>query len=271
MEELSEIELNDIEIDNSGVNVRTKLNDEGINDLTDIIKRSGFLKEYSILVRPKGDRYELVCGKHRCKAAEKAGLEKVWAWVKELTDEDALILSKEENNERSPLTSREEVKYYLKLSKLLKSFDAVCERTGYPEAKLKKIAQWGVLPDDILMMSEETKPGEARPLLTEDDLRILSTYTPMNEHNLARERARILSEIPHGVRIRVRKKIEEYLKKHYLATEEEIRQFLKKEPPIEVNFTLSGEASKRLRERCEKYNTTPTEETRKIVTNTLFK
>ena len=46
----------------------------------------GFLREHAIRVRPLGDRYQIVSGHHRTRAAEKVGLDVIWAWVTEMTD-----------------------------------------------------------------------------------------------------------------------------------------------------------------------------------------
>lgn len=42
-------------------------------------------------MRPVGERYEIISGHHRKAAAEKAGLESVPCWVREMSDEDAYM------------------------------------------------------------------------------------------------------------------------------------------------------------------------------------
>ena len=69
-------------------------------DLTD-----GYPKEHAIKVRPTGNRFEILSGHHRRRAAAEAGLESIWAWIVEMDDEAAsmaLLLSNRQG-ELSPL------------------------------------------------------------------------------------------------------------------------------------------------------------------------
>jgi ParB/RepB/Spo0J family partition protein len=64
-----------------------------------------FPQQYAMHVRPVGERFEIIAGHHRRRAAEQRGLKKVWAWVEELTDEAAEMALVTSNNqgELSPL------------------------------------------------------------------------------------------------------------------------------------------------------------------------
>src|SRR6516165_11574663 len=56
------------------------------------IKASGeFDFSHAILVRPMNGRFQIVSGHHRVAAAKQAGLEQVPAWVRDLSDEEALM------------------------------------------------------------------------------------------------------------------------------------------------------------------------------------
>ena len=62
-------------------------------------------QKHAAHVRPLGDRFQLISGHHRTRAAVKRGLERVWAWVEELDDETAFMELALSNNqgELSPL------------------------------------------------------------------------------------------------------------------------------------------------------------------------
>ncbi len=64
-----------------------------------------FPQKHAVHVRPVGDRFQLISGHHRTRAAVKRGLERVWAWVEELDDETAFMELALSNNqgELSPL------------------------------------------------------------------------------------------------------------------------------------------------------------------------
>jgi ParB/RepB/Spo0J family partition protein len=61
--------------------------------------------QHALHVRPVGDRYQIVSGHTRKRAAQAAGISQVWCWVEELDDDDAFMLLVTENSqgELSPL------------------------------------------------------------------------------------------------------------------------------------------------------------------------
>lgn len=97
----------------SKTNPRRVVNGHALDELTQSVKEHGVLQP--ILVRPNGKGYEIVAGHRRYAAAEKAGLETLPVFVRELTDEQALELQLIENLERSDLHPLEEAQGYQQL------------------------------------------------------------------------------------------------------------------------------------------------------------
>ena len=85
-------------------NVRKSPGDVG--DLVDSVKEKGILEP--VLARPIGGRYELVVGSRRFEAAKVAGLKKIPAIVRPMTDEEAIIVSLVENIQRRDIEPEEE-------------------------------------------------------------------------------------------------------------------------------------------------------------------
>ncbi len=85
-------------------NVRKSPGDVG--DLVDSVKEKGILEP--VLARPIGGRYELVVGSRRFEAARIAGLKKIPAIVRPMTDEEAIIVSLVENIQRRDIEPEEE-------------------------------------------------------------------------------------------------------------------------------------------------------------------
>lgn len=85
-------------------NVRKTPGDVG--DLVDSVKEKGILEP--VLARPIGGRYELVVGSRRFEAAKIAGLKKMPAIVRPMTDEEAIIVSLVENIQRRDIEPEEE-------------------------------------------------------------------------------------------------------------------------------------------------------------------
>ena len=85
-------------------NVRKSPGDVG--DLVDSIRQKGVLEP--VLARPVGGRFELVVGSRRFEAAKIAGLKRVPAIVRPMTDEEAIIVSLVENIQRRDIEPEEE-------------------------------------------------------------------------------------------------------------------------------------------------------------------
>jgi ParB/RepB/Spo0J family partition protein len=95
-------------------NVRKSPGDVG--DLVDSLKEKGVLEP--VLVRPVGGRYELVVGTRRFEAAKIAGLKRIPAVVRPMTDEEAIIVSLVENIQRRDLEPEEEYDAIVSLMKV---------------------------------------------------------------------------------------------------------------------------------------------------------
>lgn len=85
-------------------NVRKSPGDVG--DLVDSVKEKGLLEP--VLVRPIGGRYDLVVGSRRFEAAKIAGLKRIPAIVRPMTDEEAIVVSLVENIQRRDIEPEEE-------------------------------------------------------------------------------------------------------------------------------------------------------------------
>ena len=86
---------------------RTRMGQEALAELAASIKTQGLMQP--VLVRPVDrDRYELIAGERRWRAAQMAGLQEIPALVREVADESALAMSLIENIQRENLNPMEE-------------------------------------------------------------------------------------------------------------------------------------------------------------------
>jgi len=91
-------------IDDHPDNPRLVFRDDVIDGIAANLK-DGYHEKHAVHVRPIVDRYQLISGHHRKRAAEKANLPEIWAWVESLDDATAfmeLVLSNNQG-ELSPL------------------------------------------------------------------------------------------------------------------------------------------------------------------------
>ncbi len=78
------------------------------------VKEKGVLQP--VIVRPKGNGYELIAGERRLRAAKELGFSQVPAMIKDVKDDEALEIALVENLQRDDLNPMEEAKAYQRLS-----------------------------------------------------------------------------------------------------------------------------------------------------------
>lgn len=92
---------------------RKSFDETQLSELSDSIKQNGVLQP--ILVRKKGDMYEIVAGERRYQASKLAGLKEIPAIVRDIDDTEVFQLALIENLQRSDLTPIEEARGYRQL------------------------------------------------------------------------------------------------------------------------------------------------------------
>lgn len=92
---------------------RKSFDETQLSELSDSIKQNGVLQP--ILVRKKGDKYEIVAGERRYQASKLAGLIEIPAIIRDIDDAEVFQLALIENLQRSDLTPIEEARGYRQL------------------------------------------------------------------------------------------------------------------------------------------------------------
>ena len=101
------------EIDTSGTQPRVRFEEEPLAELTRSIADHGVLQP--ILVTRVGQRYRIIAGERRFRAAGRAGLQRIPAMVRTASDDDRLTLALIENIQREDLTPLEEAQAYRRI------------------------------------------------------------------------------------------------------------------------------------------------------------
>ena len=167
-EELLEIDLDLIEPNSE--QPRTRFAEENLEELTQSIRANGIVQP--IVVRRRGGRYQIVAGERRWRAAQRAGLQKISAIVKEIADDKLLELALIENIQRQELNPIEEAKAYRNLINAIGlTQEIVAERVGKNRTVITTALRLLKLPDDIQKLVEEEKlsAGHGRALLMSND------------------------------------------------------------------------------------------------------
>ena len=145
---------------------RTRFREEALDELARSIQASGIIQP--IVVRPVGKRFQLIAGERRWRAAQRAGLNRVSAIVREVPDELALEMTLVENIQREDLNAMEAARAF---DRLMHEFELtqeqVAERTGKDRATVANAIRLLKLEEIVQDWIEEGKltAGHGRALL----------------------------------------------------------------------------------------------------------
>ncbi len=152
---------------------RTKMDQQALAELAASIRSQGLMQP--LLVRPVDrDRYELVAGERRWRAAQMAGLDEVPALVREIPDEAALAMSLIENIQRENLNPMEEAAGLQRLVDEFKmTHEQAADAVGRSRSATTNLLRLLKLPRPIqeMLMEGALEMGHARALLALDGAR----------------------------------------------------------------------------------------------------
>ncbi|HSW40175.1 MAG TPA: ParB/RepB/Spo0J family partition protein [Acidobacteriota bacterium] len=166
---LADSSSNEIDIDKITLNPhqpRLDFNEERLDELTASIKENGVLQP--ILVRPFGKGFQLIAGERRLNAAQRAGLMKIPAAIREVPDNRLLELALVENIQRESLNPIEEAQAYQHLmDEVHETQEQIAERLGKDRSTIANSIRLLKLPPAVAVFVSEGKlsPGHARALL----------------------------------------------------------------------------------------------------------
>ena len=165
------VKLNILDIEPNKEQARKQFDDAALSELADSIAQHGVLQP--LLVRPIfGGGYQLIAGERRWRASRLAGLTQVPAIIKELSDEEAAVISLIENLQREDLNPVEEA---LGFASLIKDFsltqEEAAKKVGKSRPAVANALRLLKLPEKVLDYVRENKlsAGHARAIAAIDD------------------------------------------------------------------------------------------------------
>ncbi len=164
---------------------RIDIRQDTLEDLAESIRAPGIVQP--IIARPVGkdgnvQRYEIVAGERRWRAAQMAGLEKIPAIVRDVPDEAAIAMALIENIQREDLNPLEESRA---LDRLIREFDLThaeaAKAVGRSRAAVSNLLRLQELSEKVKSMLEarQLEMGHARALL--------SISNAVQQHDAARQ------------------------------------------------------------------------------------
>lgn len=146
---------------------RSQFDDDRIEELSQTIKTHGMIQP--IVVRRKGDTYELIAGERRLRAAIKLGLSTVPAIVRDLSDSQAASVALIENLQREGLTPIEEAIAYNQLLSLHGlTQESLAQRLGKGQSTIANKLRLLHLPEAVqnMLLNRFLSERHARALLS---------------------------------------------------------------------------------------------------------
>lgn len=172
--EETSIEININDIDSFKKHPFKVLDDEKMSDLVESIRENGVLAP--VLVRPRpDDRYEMISGHRRMHAAQLAGLTKIPAMIREMTEDEATILMVDSNIQREELLPSEKAfAFKMKMDAIsrqghrvdltssqnepkLRSDEIIAKESGQSRAQIQRYIRLTELVPKLLNMVDEKR------------------------------------------------------------------------------------------------------------------
>jgi len=145
---------------------RTIFSEEDLEHLKDSIIEKGVLQP--VLVRKQNDKYELIAGERRFRAARRANLTRIPAIIRNLSDEQVLEVSIIENIQRANLNPLEEAEAYHRLiTEFEYTQEMVAHKIGKNRSTITNFLRLRKLPGAISqsLAQNQISMGHARSLL----------------------------------------------------------------------------------------------------------
>ena len=156
---------------------RTNFDDAALDELAASIAARGVIQP--IIVTPKGNnRYELVAGERRWRAAQRARLHAIPAIVRELDESEVMALALVENLQREDLNPIEEARAYQRLTEEEGMTQAdVARLVDKSRSHVANLQRLLGLPDAVLdlVAANRLSMGHARALIGHDEARRLAS------------------------------------------------------------------------------------------------
>ena len=153
MSQMAEIEIADI-IPNP-TQPRTQFDEEALDELADSIRQLGVIQPVTVK-RTDGGKYIIISGERRWRAAQRADLKSLPAYIREVDDENLHAMALVENIQRQDLNA---IEIALGMQRLIDEChltqDALSEKVGKKRSSVSNYLRLLKLPDEVQLALKE--------------------------------------------------------------------------------------------------------------------
>ncbi|WPZ35478.1 ParB/RepB/Spo0J family partition protein [Thalassobaculum sp. OXR-137] len=151
---------------------RRRFDQEDLRELAESVREQGVIQPILVRRAPDGDKYQIIAGERRWRAAQLAQLHEVPVLIREFDDQTAMEIAIVENVQRRDLTPLEEAEGYRRLiDEYSHSQDDIARAVGKSRSHVANTLRLLNLPDEVRVLVEDGQltAGHARALLSAED------------------------------------------------------------------------------------------------------
>lgn len=148
---------------------RRNFEPEALRDLADSLAKKGVIQPLIVRQIGQQDRYEIVAGERRWRAAQMANLHELPVIIREFSDSEVLEIAIIENIQRAELNAIEEAQAYRQLMQRFgHTQEKIAEALSRSRSHIANLLRLLTLPDDVqdLVKDGKLSAGHARALIT---------------------------------------------------------------------------------------------------------
>ena len=242
------VELNISELRPNPYQPRKNFNDELLKELAESIKVHGVFQP--IIAKKSIKGYEIIAGERRVRASKLAGLTKIPAILRNLTDDQMLEIGLLENLQRENLNVIEEaLAYKSMLEKLNLTQEQLATKVGKSRSHITNIIGILRLPEEVqkMVVNNLLTMGHARTLSKmEDNNKIIELANKIINENLT---VHNIEDLTNDIEKKVKIKVNNPDKNKYKYVEDLFREKLDtkvkiKNNKIEISFTNNADLNR---------------------------
>ena len=182
---------------------RMKIDPEDLIDLAESIREKGVIQPLIVTKDENSEKYTLIAGERRLKAAQLAGLKRVPVVIKDSSPQEMLELALIENIQREDLNALEEASAFKQLQDDFNlKHSEIAKKVGLSRVAVTNKIRLLKLPDQVkeYVLGEEISEGHARAILgLKDDQSISAAANIIIKRNLSvREAEQLVRRISYS-------------------------------------------------------------------------
>jgi len=235
---INEIDLTKIEA--NPFQPRTNFDEETLRELAESIKEIGLIQPIT-LRKISDDKYQIIAGERRFRAAQMAGLESIPAYIRKAKDEGMLEMALVENIRREALDAIEiAVSYQRLLEELQFTQEELSARVGKKRSTIANYLRLLKLPAVIQkgLIEKQISMGHARAIINIEDAEIQTMiYSQIVKMGLS---VRRVEEIVRNLNNRDTKETDDAEKQKFPKEYQSLKKHLDKIFSSKVDFSMNS-------------------------------